>query len=139
MTFAADLTLGLWVYACSPHFGTMNGRLDVVATAPPPPPPPPPAPLPKVKMLTANVTATGVSLRPKRVLAGLYVLSVADRSRSRGFRLLGPGLNRRTGRLFTGTARWRMRLRAGAYRFGDDRRLSGRLTVTASAHARHAV
>jgi plastocyanin len=131
MTFTANLTTGLWVYACSPHFDTMNGRLDVVAPAPPPSPPP--APPPKVERLEASVTATGVSLRPKTIMAGRYVVSVSDRSRSRGYHLFGPGVNRRTGLLFTGTATWRLRLRAGAYRFGNDRRLSGRLTVTAAA------
>ena len=29
-TFTVDLVPGLYVYACSPHFETMNGRLNVV-------------------------------------------------------------------------------------------------------------
>jgi hypothetical protein len=70
-----------------------------------------------------------VSLSARRVAPGRYVVTVRDRSRSRAFRLVGPGVNRRTGRAFTGTASWSLRLRAGTYRYGDDRRLVGRLLV----------
>jgi hypothetical protein len=56
-------------------------------------------------------------------------VTVRDRSASRGFHLVGPGIDRRTGKAFTGTATWRLRLRTGTYRFGDERRLSGRLLV----------
>jgi len=32
-TFSVDLAPGLWVYACSPHFQTMNGQFVVVPAA----------------------------------------------------------------------------------------------------------
>ena len=117
-TFIVDLTPGLWVYACSPHFQTMNGQLTVTA-------PPTTAP----KRLAARVTATRVSLTPTRATPGAYVLSVDDRSPTRGFRIVGPGLDRRTGASYVGKKSWTLRLRAGTYRFGDQRKLTGRLVV----------
>jgi hypothetical protein len=118
-----DLAPGQWVFACSPHFDTMNGQFSVAAAPTPPPPPTPP------KRLAASVTARRVSLAPTRVEAGRYLLTVADRSTSRGFRLVGAGIDRRTGIAYTGTRSWTLRLRSGTYRFGDQRRIVGRLTV----------
>jgi hypothetical protein len=115
-----ELEPGQWAFACSPHFDTMNGQFAVSAPAPRPNP---------VRRLSASLTAKRVSLSARRVAPGRYVVTVRDRSRSRAFRLVGPGVNRRTGRAFTGTASWSLRLRAGTYRYGDDRRLVGRLLV----------
>lgn len=115
-----DLTPGVWVYACSPHFETMNGRFTVVAADPKPSPP---------RQIAATVTSTRVSLAPTRVASGRYVLTVTDRSASRGFHLVGPGIDRRTGKAYVGKSTWRVRLGPGTYRFGDQRRLVGRLVV----------
>jgi hypothetical protein len=125
-TFTIDLVPGLYVYACSPHFQIMFGRLQVVA-APSPAPAPAPAPVPKA--LAARVGAKTLSLSARRVSPGLYRLTVSDRSRTRNFHLLGPGVNRRTGTAFTGTVTWTVRLARGTYRFGSDPRLTGRLVV----------
>jgi hypothetical protein len=119
LEFTVDLPPGLWVFACSPHFQTMNGTFIVEAA-------PTPAPAPR---LVATVTSNRLSLAPKQVSPGRYIVTVADRSATRGFRLVGPGINRQTGRAFTGTARWSVRLRTGVYRFGDQRTLTGRLVV----------
>jgi hypothetical protein len=119
-----ELAPGEWVFACSPHFDTMNGRFAVAAPAAPKPPRAPSG------RLTATVTAGRVSLVPRRVSPGRYVLAVTDRSPSRGFRLVGPGIDRRTGKAYTGIASWRLRLRAGTYRYGDERKLVGRLIVS---------
>lgn len=101
----------------------MNGSFLVVV---PPPPPPPPD---DAKPLTARVTSTGVSLSAKTVAAGQFKPKVVDQSRSKNFHVVGPGLNRKTGKTFTGTVTWRVRLAPGSYRFGNDPRLSGRLVV----------
>jgi hypothetical protein len=115
-----ELAPGEWVFACSPHFQTMNGQLTVAA--------PTPAPgLPQA--LNASVTSTRIALAPRRVAPGRYVVTVSDRSTTRGFRLTGPGVERRTSRAFRGTVRWRVRLVTGTYRFGDQRKLVGRLLV----------
>jgi plastocyanin len=123
-TFTIDLVPGLYAYACSPHFQTMNGSFQVVG-APSPAPPPTPRP----KALPARVTATTVAVGAKRVAAGAYRLTVADRSRTRNFHLVGPGVNRRTGKAFVGTVTWTVRLARGIYRYGNDPKLTGRLVV----------
>jgi len=119
-TFEISLTPGLYVYACSPHFETMFGRLQVIAA------PAPPAPTGK---LSAKVTPTAVSVSAKSVPAGAYKLTVVDRSRVRNFHLVGLGVDRRTSKKFTGSVTWRLDLEAGKYRFGSDPRLTGRLVV----------
>jgi hypothetical protein len=125
-TFTIDLVPGLYVYACSPHFQTMFGRLQVVGA---PSPAPAPAPTSAPKALTARVGAATLSLSARRVAPDLYRLSVVDRSRTRNFHLVGPGVNRRTGVTFIGRVTWTLRLARGAYRFGSDPRLTGRLVV----------
>ena len=116
-TYTLDLTPGRYAYACSAHFDTMNGRFVVVAAP--------------AKTLSASVTARGTSLSAKSVTAGTYKLTVSDRSRTRNFHLVGPGVNRRTSKKFTGKATWQVALSAGVYRFGSDPRLAGRLAVSA--------
>jgi plastocyanin len=117
-TFTVDLGPGLYVYACSPHFDVMNGRFTVVAP-----------PTPTTPTLRAKVDARSVSLSATRVEPGRYSLTVTDRSRSRNFHLVGPGVNKRTGKSFTGTVTWKVRLDAATYKFGSDPKLSRRLLV----------
>jgi hypothetical protein len=119
-TFTLDLAPGSYVYACSAHPDTMNGRFRVLATTPPPV---------ATKTLSARVTSKAVLLSAKVVTAGPYKLTVADRSRSRNFHVVGAGVNKRTGKAFTGSVTWRLELAAGKYKFGSDPRLTGRLVV----------
>ena len=120
MTFTIDLVPGAYAYACAPHFNIMNGRFVVVRAAPPPD---------TTKSLSAKVTSKAVSLSATKATAGNYKLTVADRSKARNFHLVGPGVNRRTSKAFTGSVTWRLALETGTYRFGSDPRLSGRLVV----------
>ena len=120
MTFSFELVPGRYAYACSPHFETMNGPLTVF----------PRTPAVETRTLTARVDAHTATLSAKKVAAGRYRITVVDRSRSRNFHLVGPGVNRRTSLAFRGTTTWLLQLRAGAYRFGSDPRLSGRLVVS---------
>jgi plastocyanin len=119
-----------YVYACEPHWQTMFGDFVVssapatttqpTTTATPPPP----------AKLTATVSRTGtVSLRPLIVRRGRVRMTVVDRSARANFHLVGPGLNRRTGRAFVGSTTWSLTLRSGTFRFGSDPRLTGRLHV----------
>jgi len=87
----------------------------------PPPPPPPPSPPPALRRLTATV-GPGRSIRvsARSVRAGRYRITVNDRSARDNFHLTGPGLNRKTGVAFRGTARWTVTLRRGTYRFRSD-------------------
>jgi hypothetical protein len=119
-SFDVDLTAGNYAYACAPHFETMNGRFLVLTPLPPPP-----------KKLSGAVTAAGrATLTPRKVAAGRSRLTVRDRSKARGFRLVGVGVPKTTARKFVGSRSWTFRLRAGTYRFGTDKRLTGRLIVS---------
>ena len=106
-----------YAYACEPHWQVMNGSfmtksLATTTTTPPPPSAP---------TLTARVTASGTTtLRPATVRAGTVRITVRDDARTHNFHLVGPGVNRRTGRAFLGRTTWTVRLAAGAYHFGSD-------------------
>jgi F5/8 type C domain len=66
---------------------------------------------------------------------GTYTLSVTDSSATANLHLIGPGVNRRTSRRFTGTTTWPLTLRPGTYRYGSDRphhQLRGRFVVLAT-------
>jgi hypothetical protein len=85
---------------------------------------------PAVKSLRANVPKScALTLSSKRVAPGRYRITVTDRSATRNFHLVGPGVNRRTGRAFLGTATWTVTLSRGTYRFGNDPARPGRLVV----------
>jgi hypothetical protein len=118
--FTVDLPPGLYAYACSPHFDVMNGSFTVTAAPP----------VSSTKALTGKVDARRATLSAKSAAAGRYRLTVTDRSKTRNFHLAGPGVNRRTGKAFTGKATWTLNLEAGTYRFGSDPKLTGRLVVS---------
>ena len=120
-TFTVDLPVGLYGYACSPHFDVMNGSF-IVTAAPPP--------VSTTKALTAKVDARTATLSARRAAAGRYRLTVTDRSKTRNFHLVGPGVNSRTGRAFMGKVTWTLMLESGTYRFGSDPKLTGRLVVS---------
>jgi hypothetical protein len=120
MTFVATFRAGIrYAYACEPHWQVMNGSFAVDRPGSPPPPPPPPPP--KIGRLAAAVVPSGaVSLSRSRVAPGLYRITVRDRSSRHEFRLAGRGLSRRTGRAFTGVARWSVKLVRGSYVYRSD-------------------
>jgi hypothetical protein len=127
-----DLTFvdGTYTFFCDAHPVEMRGTFTVGAAPPPPPPPPPP---PTARRLTATVgPGRVIRLSARTTRAGRHVITVNDRSRSDNFHLTGPGVNRRTGVAFRGTARWTLTLRRGTYRFRSDAtaRLRGTLRVT---------
>jgi hypothetical protein len=65
---------------------------------------------------------------------GNYTLTVTDSSATANLHLVGPGVNRRTSRRFTGTTTWPLALRPGTYRYGSDRphsKLRGHFAVLA--------
>ena len=122
---------GRYRYVCDVHPTQMRGDFTVGNPPPPPPPPPPPRP-PALRRLTATVgPGRVIRVSARTVRAGRYVITVNDRTRSENFHLRGPGVNRRTGVAFRGSARWTLTLRRGTYRFRSDRtaRLRGTLRV----------
>jgi hypothetical protein len=122
-TFTINLTQGSYAYACSPHFEVMFGRFQVSAA---------PTPAQTTTSLTARVTSRAVSISSRDVTAGAFKLTVSDRSKTRNFHVVGPGVNKKTSKGFTGSVTWRLQLAAGTYRFGSDPRLTGRLVVRAA-------
>jgi plastocyanin len=121
MTFTVDLPVGLYAYACSPHFQIMNGSFTVTAAAPP---------ASTTRALSAKVDARTASLSRKAAAPGRYRITVNDRTKTRNFHLIGPGVNKHTTRAFMGRVTWTVQLRAGTYRFGADPKLTGRLAVS---------
>jgi plastocyanin len=119
--YTLSLSPGRYAYACSAHPQTMNGTFAVTA-----------APKPATPSLAAKVTSSALTLSSKSVTAGSYRLTVTDRSKTRNFHLLGAGVNRKTGKTFTGKVSWALDLAAGTYEFGSDPRLTGRLVVRAA-------
>lgn len=127
----------LYRFVCDPHNTVMRGSFTTGGGPPAPPPPPPP----KVQTLTATVgPGATISLRTSRgarvtrLKAGRYRIVVRDRSARQNFHLLGPGVNRKTGLGFRGTARWTLTFRKGkTYRFRSDpnaKRMRGSFRAT---------
>jgi hypothetical protein len=125
MTFTAAFKPGLrYAYACEPHWQVMNGSFVVDRPGSPPPPPPPAR---KVGRLSAAVAANGaVSFSRSRVSPGRYRITVRDRSKRHTFHLVGRGVNRSSGRAFTGVATWNVKLARGTYAYESDRARSKR-------------
>ena len=94
-----------------------TSMLPSAFAADPPPKvgPPPPA-------VFGTVNAKGVvTLKNKagkkltKLKRGRYTLTVQDLSKSEVFRIVGPGLNKATGKTFTGATIWGVNLKVGTY------------------------
>jgi hypothetical protein len=128
-TFTVTLVEGRYTFFCDPHVATMNGTVTV--GNPPPPPPPPSPPAPTRHLLSAGVgPGKALSLSARTAKAGDYRITVRDRSKTRNFHLVGPGVNKKTGKAFVGTAVWNVALVQGSYRYGSDPALTGKLRVS---------
>ena len=116
---------GRYSVVCDPH--SLQMHREFVAGNPPPPPPPPP-PKPATPKLLATVgpsntislkSASGKAL--KTVKAGVYSITVRDRSKVHNFHLVGKGVNRKSGLVGVSTVTWKVKLSAGALRFYSDK------------------
>jgi hypothetical protein len=67
------------------------------------------------------------------VEAGPAVVTVHDRSKTDGFLLEGPGISKKTGVAYTGTATWAVALQPGKYTYGAVRSVKSRQSFTVSA------
>jgi plastocyanin len=56
----------------------------------------------------------------KTLKAGTYTIKVEDKSSIHNFHLIGPGVNKSTGLSFTGDTTWKVKLKAGKYRYQCD-------------------
>jgi hypothetical protein len=115
-TWNVTLADGRYTYRCDAHPLQMKGAFTVGTVTTPPP----------AGKLTGKVgprktiSLTKGSAAVKTLTAGAYKLSVSDRSKADNFHLSGPGVNKKTGVRFTGSASWSVTLRAGTYTFRSD-------------------
>jgi plastocyanin len=108
-----------YTYVCDAHPLSMKGTFRVGAATPPATPPSRLYGVVGPGRTIALGTARGK--RTARVAAGKYAIVVRDRSKTESFHLSGPGVNRKTGKAFTGSATWNVTLRvASAYRYWSD-------------------
>jgi len=119
------LSEGAYTFFCDAHPTIMKGSFTVGT---PPPPPPPPA----AQALKGRV-GPGLKIAFARTAtAGSAKITIRDLTAKDNFHLVGPGVNKKTGVAFKGTARWTVTLQAGKYTFRSDahKALHGTLTVS---------
>jgi plastocyanin len=128
-TWNVTFAVGNYEFQCDPHSSEMRGTFRVgnpttttttTTTTP--------SPTPKRKLSASVGPGFTIALRTtagKKVVttkAGLYDITVRDRSDFHNFHFTGPGVNRKTTVPFVGTTTWKnVRLQAGkVYRFVCD-------------------
>jgi hypothetical protein len=134
-TFTVNLVDGTYTFVCDPHASRMHGSFTVGSVSAGSPPPKAAAPARALLTLTGRaITLTTPVGKPLKALpAGAVVISVRDRSATRGLQLRGAGLSKSTGVGFTGTVTWRGKLKAGTLTFastGAKPASRGRVTVS---------
>jgi plastocyanin len=124
-TFTVTFTDGDYSYFCDPHSDSMLG--EFTAGTPPPKPP-----KPVVRAATLRVGPGRTVAAPAKLVAGAYVLTVRDLSKTDNVHLSGPGVNKRTRVAFRGTVRWNVTLSPGRYRVTSDahRKLARTIVVS---------
>jgi plastocyanin len=131
-TWNVTFTDGTYRYLCDAHPTSMLGSFTSGTVVAPPP----------VKKLVAQVgpkrtisikTASGA--RVKSLAAGKYKITVKDLTKADNFHLIAPGVNRKTGVAFRGTATWTVTFRVGAGKYRSDahRALHGGFIVIGTA------
>ena len=74
-----------------------------------------------------------ITMSKKTVPAGIYVITIRDRSAIHNFHLTGPGVNKRTSLPKIYTTTWKVTLKKGTYKFVCDPHaaiMKGTLKVT---------
>jgi len=124
-TFTVALVDGIYTFQCDPHaLSGMRGQFSVGSAA---------VPTPTAKLngsIAGSKAALGGTLLLK---AGPAVVTIHDRSKTDGFLLKGPGISKKTGVAFTGSATWSVTLQAGKYTYGPIRSVKRRKSFTVSA------
>ena len=117
-TFTITLTDGVYNFDCDAHPGSMKGAFAVgtaqLPTSPPPKTTPPP------RALSLRVAAGGHITAPAHLAPGKYAVTVRDAGGADDLHLKGPGVDRKTGLTFKGTAHWTITLKRGSYRAFSD-------------------
>ena len=129
-TFSVTLVDGTYNYVCDLHPVQMKGTFTVGTPPPSTPPPanPPPPTTGTPTRLVLTVTSQAVTLKTltgkavKSLKAGKAVISVRDRSATRGIRLSGAGISKTTGVRFVGSTTWTVKLKKGTLVYTSDAR-----------------
>ena len=103
----------------SKEFGVINTLPNLTALVP--------STVAAGKTLQGAVGGRFISLRQDgrrvtRLRAGKYTFVVSDTSKTQNFRLVGPGVNRRTSVRGTGRSTWTLTLKRGVYTYGSSAR-----------------
>lgn len=123
-TFTVTLVDGIYTFQCDPHsFSGMKGQFAVGTAALPVATP----------RLAASITGSKAKLTGTFLLkAGTVSVVVADKSKSDGFLLKGPGVSKKTGAGFIGTVTWTVALQPGTYTYGSARSANRKTFVVQS-------
>jgi plastocyanin len=123
-TFTVTLTDGTYTFQCDAHLPAMKATFTVGAVATLPPPTP---------KLSGSIVGSKATLNGIAGLApGKATVVVADKSKTDGFVLKGPGVSKATGAAFSGKVTWHVTLKAGKYVYGSLKRPSKRLSFLVS-------
>lgn len=130
-TFQLNLVDGKYTFICDAHPTLMADSFTVGTSPPDPQPTPRPTPTPSATRLVLTVTGSAVKLTTsagksvKALKAGPAVITVRDRSATRGGRLSGAGVSRSTKAAYVGTVVWKVTLKAGTLVYAGTPVLAG--------------
>jgi plastocyanin len=123
-TFTVTLTDGTYTFQCDAHLPAMKATFTVGAVTAPPPPTP---------KLSGSIVGSKATLNG---IAGLApckrTVVIADKSKTDGFVLKGPGVSKATGAGFAGKVIWNVTLKDGKYVYGSLKRPSKRFSFLVS-------
>ena len=126
-TFSLNLVDGRYAFVCDAH-PTLMASSFTVGTPPAQstPPPTPSSPTKQPTRLLLTLTGSAISLTTpagtsvKSLAAGSAVITVHDRSATRGVRLSGAGVSRSTSATFVGTVVWKVKLSTGTIHYESN-------------------
>ena len=131
-TFQLNLVDGKYTFICDAHPTLMADSFTV--GTPPPDPTPTPTSAPRSqhrRRLVLTVTGSAVKLTTsagkavKTLKAGPAVITVHDRSATRGGKLSGAGVSKSTKAAYVGTVTWKVTLKAGTLVYAGTPALTG--------------
>lgn len=119
-TITVTVVSGQYTFVCDEHAYDMIGQFTVGGGSTTPTTTTTPSTGTKLVASVGpgyTISLTRAGRKVKTLKRGLYTITVRDRSAIHNFRLVGPGLSKATGVKFVGTRTWRVRLKAGTYRY----------------------
>jgi plastocyanin len=122
--WTVTFTDGTYRYVCDVHATTMKGSFTVGNV-----------PTTTVLKMSASVGPGQKIAFARTTKAGKTTITIRDLTAKDNFHLTGPGVNKKTGVAFKGTAKWTVTLKAGTYTYRSDahKGLKGTLKVKPAA------